>query len=136
MLPPVSSVLSPEPLPPYLETGVRVVPILDPLAPKLLAAKADSIYIFSEDNGKMHLTEMQYQRLWNEYAEQTGISTTAHQLRYSSATMLFECDMDVKDAQDLLGHSTAAMTQDIYTHVRDTHRKKTAQLINEKLRQN
>ena len=71
MLPPVSSVLSSDFLTPGPETGVRVVPILDPLAPKLLAAKADSIYIFSEDNGKMHLTEMQYQRLWNEYAEQT-----------------------------------------------------------------
>ena len=95
MPPPVSSVLSPVLLPPYPETGVRLVPILDPLAPKLLAAKVDSIYIFSEDNGKMHLTEMQYQRLWNEYAEQTGISTTAHQLQHSSATMLFECDVDV-----------------------------------------
>ncbi len=48
--------------------------------------------------------------------------------------MLFECDVPVKDAQDLLGHSTAAMTQDIYTHIRDTHRTEVAQQINEKLR--
>lgn len=119
---------------PKTEAGVRVVPILDPLSPKLPAAKEASLYLFSEDGGKTPLTEMQYQRRWKEYAEQTGMSATAHQLRHSYATMLFECDVDVKDAQDLLGHSTAAMTQDIYTHVRDTHRKKTAQLINEKLR--
>lgn len=52
-----------------------------------------------------------------------------------NATMLFECGIEVKDAQDLLGHSTAAMTQDIYTHIRDKHRESTADLLNQKLKE-
>ncbi len=47
--------------------------------------------------------------------------------------MLFNLDIGVKDAQDILGHSTVAMTQDIYTHIRDSHREQVAQRINQKL---
>lgn len=121
---------------PKTPAGIRTVPILDPLK-KWLPKKGDpNAYLFSDDGGKTPLAGGRYQMLWRHYARDTGVKCSAHQLRHSYATMLFECDVDVKDAQDLLGHSTAAMTQDIYTHVRDTHRKKTAQLINEKLRQN
>lgn len=49
--------------------------------------------------------------------------------------MLFECGIDVKDAQDLLGHSTAAMTQDIYTHLREKRKEDTANLLNQKLKE-
>ena len=44
--------------------------------------------------------------------------------------------MELKDAQALLGHSTAAMTQDVYTHIRDTRQERTAQLLNAKLQKN
>lgn len=43
-------------------------------------------------------------------------------LRHAYATMLHSAGIDVKDAQYLLGHSTIAMTQDIYTHL-DEQRK-------------
>lgn len=119
---------------PKTAAGIRTVPILDPLLPKLPRSRKKSLYLFSDDGGQTPLSEMQYQHHWSQFVEATGIQCTAHQLRHSYATMLFECDVPVKDAQDLLGHSTAAMTQDIYTHIRDTHRAEVAQQINEKLR--
>ena len=119
---------------PKTEAGTRVVPLLEPLREVLKKSKPKTEYIFSEDGGKTPLGHVRYNYLWKIYAEQTGISATAHQLRHSFATMLFEFDIDVKDAQDILGHSTVAMTQDIYTHIRDKRRTETAQLINEKLR--
>ncbi len=119
---------------PKTEAGIRIVPILDPLTPKIPKRRKKELYLFSDDGGKTPLTEMQYQKHWERFVEATGITCTAHQLRHSFATMLFECGIPVKDAQDLLGHSTAAMTQDIYTHIRDAHREETAQLINQKLR--
>lgn len=118
---------------PKSSAGVRDVPILDPLKPYLPKSKDRSLYLFSEDGGVTPLREHKFQQLWREYSERIGITCTPHQLRHSYATMLFECGVDVKDAQDLLGHSTAAMTQDVYTHIRNARRKQTAQLINEKL---
>ena len=45
---------------------------------------------------------------------------TAHQLRHGYATILHDAGIDVKDAQYLLGHSSVSMTQDIYTHIRQS----------------
>ena len=47
--------------------------------------------------------------------------------------MILDAGLDLKDRQDLLGHATAAMTQDTYTHIRDSHRVKTAAALNAKL---
>lgn len=118
---------------PKTEAGTRTVPILDPLLKKM--PRRWRGYLFSMDGGETPLTEMEYQKLWREYAKQTGVVATAHQLRHSYATMLFECGIEVKDAQDLLGHATASMTQDIYTHIRDKHRESTANLLNRKLKE-
>lgn len=118
---------------PKTSAGVRTVPILDPLLKEL--PRRWTGYLFSPDGGETPLAEGQYQILWREYARQTGVTATAHQLRHSYATMLFECGIEVKDAQDLLGHSTAAMTQDIYTHLRDKRKEDTANILNQKLKE-
>lgn len=117
---------------PKTEAGIRTAPILAPLVGKIPKTKANA-YIFSDDDGRTPLTEMQYQKHWSRYAAVTGITCTAHQLRHSFATMLFECDVAVKDAQDMLGHSTAAMTQDIYMHLRSGHKAKVVAKLNESI---
>lgn len=122
---------------PKTSAGTRTIPLLDPLAeklPKKLGAPGE--YVFSIDGGKSPLSEAKILTMWRQYARATGVTATPHQLRHSYATMLFECGIDVKDAQDLLGHSTIAMTQDIYTHVREKHRKDTASILNKKLSEN
>lgn len=47
---------------------------------------------------------------------------TAHQLRHTYTTLLYESGTDVLTAQSLLGHSKPSTTLDIYTHLRDTNR--------------
>lgn len=118
---------------PKTTAGIRSVPILEPLKEKL--PKRFTGFLFSEDGGKSPLTDMQYRRRWKAFAEATGVSATAHQLRHSFASMLHDLDIDVKDAQDLLGHSTIAVTQDIYTHIRDSRREQVADEINRKLKE-
>lgn len=117
---------------PKTAAGIRTVPILDPLL-KVMPRHWKG-YLFSEDGGETPLTEYQYQVRWENFVQQTGVTSTAHQLRHSYATMLFECGVEVKDAQDLLGHSTAAMTQDIYTHLRNKRKEETAKKLNETLK--
>lgn len=119
---------------PKTEAGRRVVPLLSPLKAELekIPKRSATDYIFS-DTGESPLTDRRYRTLWSAWAKQSGVTATAHQLRHSFATTLFECGVDVKDAQDILGHSTAAVTQDIYTHIRESRRKLTAKILNEKM---
>lgn len=44
---------------------------------------------------------------------------TPHALRHSFATRAFESGMKPKTVQEILGHSSLAMTMDLYTHVTD-----------------
>ena len=44
---------------------------------------------------------------------------TAHQLRHTYATLLYEAGVDVLTAQRLLGHANVETTLGIYTHLRD-----------------
>lgn len=116
---------------PKTASGIREVPLLDPLLPYLPTGGHG--YIFSTDGGASPLTHGEYNKAWAAYVKATGISCTAHQLRHSYATILSECGVDMKDAQYLLGHSTIAMTQDVYTHLREDRRRKTAAQLNKQL---
>lgn len=51
----------------------------------------------------------------NEKAK--DIYFTLHQLRHSFCTMLYYNDIGIKEAQELMGHSSADMVYDIYTHL-------------------
>jgi integrase len=107
--------------------GTREVILPDILIP-LLQSRATGI-IF-DSNGK-YMQESTFRRKWNKYQKEIGISCTAHQLRHAYATMLYDADIDAKDAQDLLGHTDIAITQGIYTHIGKTRKELTEQKLNE-----
>ena len=69
------------------------------------------------------------QRLIKKYVKRSGISidATPHTLRHTYATGLLSEGADLREVQELLGHSNVSTTQ-IYTHVtnrqlRDIHKK-------------
>lgn len=115
---------------PKTEAGYRSVPLLDDLAAVLPDGPPDD-FLFS---GPKPMTMMVFQRSWARFQRETGIQCTAHQLRHSYATMLYEAGIDLKQAQDLLGHADSKMTEDVYTHIRDSKRKAAADTLNEFLR--
>lgn len=118
---------------PKSDAGVRDVPLLLPLLSHLPKNLKPDQYLFSCNGGKTPLDESEFRRLWASYVKSTGITCTAHQLRHSYASMILDAGLDLKDRQELLGHATAAMTQDTYTHIRDSRREKTAAALNAKL---
>lgn len=61
--------------------------------------------------------EKAFQKAIDDFRKEAGITCTLHQLRHSYATMLHSAGVDAKDAQNLLGHSSILVTQDIYTEV-------------------
>ncbi len=108
--------------------SLRSVILLDRVAEKLPKDKKGIIFC-NENNS--YLTSIQFTRRWDKWKKEYGINVTAHQLRHGFATMLYEAGIDIKDAQDLMGHSDIKTTQSIYTHIRDKRREETAQKLNE-----
>ena len=106
---------------PYLkstktDSGRRDVILLDKLAQRIPEGHG---LLFPAPDGELY-HESHIRRDWLAWAEKAGTNVTPHQLRHGYATILHDAGIDVKDAQYLLGHSTVAMTQDVYTHIRQS----------------
>lgn len=114
--------------PPKTDAGVRDVPLLRPLADALPNKKRG--LVFAREDGTL-LTKSAYRRSWEKYCAAIGYEITAHQLRHGYATILYEAGIPDKDAQELLGHSSIAVTRDVYTHIRSVHRQETVRKLNE-----
>lgn len=112
---------------PKTKSGTRTVPLLDDLL-KVLPHQDIGIVFPGKQGG--YMPSWEYDTAWKRYAKDIGISCTAHQLRHGLATFLFEAGVDEKDAQEILGHADASTTKNIYTHIRDSRRKRTAENLN------
>lgn len=113
---------------PKTAAGCREIILLDVLADKLPKGKPDDL-LFPNESGEL-MSETQFQRQWELYCKATGLCITPHQLRHAYATILFNAGVDDKDAQELLGHANLSTTRDIYTHITQRRREKTAALLN------
>lgn len=113
---------------PKTAAGVRVVPIPDRLAEHLRPGRG---LVFPDPETHDLFRRHEFERMWNSFRQATGVECTPHQLRHAYATMLFEADVDGKDAQALLGHATIHTTLDVYTHIREERQRH----FSEKLRQ-
>ena len=58
------------------------------------------------------------------------ISFTCHQLRHSYCTMLYYTSVKIKKAQELMGHSSADMVYNVYTHL-DEERENVDETLND-----
>ena len=116
---------------PKTEAGIREIIIPNYLL-TLLPSGGKSEYIFCRVPGELMKKDF-FDKAWDSWRKQTGLDLTAHQLRHGYATLLHEADVDVKDAQDLLGHADASTTQNIYTEVSARRKTAVAQKINQYL---
>ena len=113
---------------PKSESGYRTIELLDNVLEILPEYKDPETFIFFP-KGLPTKTELEVGL--KKYQTDHGINATAHQLRHSYASMLHSAGIDVKDAQHLLGHSTIAMTQDIYTHLEEDHKATVHKQLND-----
>lgn len=111
------------------KAGTRNVILLDVLAEQLLPLKAKpDDYVFNKD-GKL-LDKSYYTRQWEKFKNESNINTTAHPLRHTYSTIVYEAGVAEKDAQMLMGHSSIVVTHNIYTHIRAKRMQDTAEKLN------
>ena len=100
---------------PKTEAGNRSVILLEPLVAPLKSFKRGILFP-GKDGG--YITRPQYCRKWSKMCKDLNTNVTAHQFRHTYASMLYDANIDVKDAQLLLGHAQISTTLDIYTHLK------------------
>lgn len=96
----------------------------------------DPLQVCHCDGEPQALTKSSYRSLWRLIERELPEKhITAHILRHTYITRLFEAGLDVKEVQYLAGHSTMDMTLKVYTHYdRRSRQAKTAEKVREALR--
>ena len=120
---------------PKTKSGYRSVPILSILKPYQAYFKSIELDepIFKNKHGTTHtLTSIRrlfekFNSDYNNYVKDKNpelcYTFTMHQFRHTYATMLYKSGVDVKAAQNFLGHSSISVTMDIYTHLDQQHKE-------------
>ena len=108
------------------KAGNRTVPLLDPLAALLDPAGKGPLFYPAGDVIKKSRFDKAFQR----YRQETGISATCHQLRHYFCTLCFEADLDEKDLADIMGHSKVSLSKEIYTHIRAQRKQQSSAKLN------
>ena len=113
---------------PKSKAGERDVILPDILADAIKPG-AKNVLLFPGLNGEL-ITSSQFRAKYKKYQRECGVTVTPHEIRHAYATMLYDAGVDAKAAQEQLGHSSVAITQDIYTHISQRRRKDTRERIN------
>lgn len=103
---------------PKTAAGVRTIPMPSVLAEYLKGIKKEGLLVLQKDGKPFtnHIWEWE----WEKYMRKCHIETTAHCLRHTYCTLLYESGIDLLTAKTLMGHSDINTTMSIYTHLRDS----------------
>ena len=94
------------------------------------AAYKDSDYIFTWEDGTLYRPDY-VTRGFQRVLKAHGFPVMRfHDLRHSTASILYDKGWDLKDSQSWLRHSSVEMTGDTYTHIKEARRAKMAAQLN------
>jgi integrase len=88
------------------------------------AAYHDENLVFCSEDGK-RLWPRNFNRIFDNMLERAGIAhKKLHTTRHTFASMMIEDGEDIRNVQEILGHSKMSTTADIYSHVTERTKKK------------
>lgn len=115
---------------PKTKASMRSIIIPEQLV-KVLKSKNTGGYIFKNTtNENMPMTLQMFRRAYARYQKESGIKVTSHSLRHGYATILYDANIDIKQAQKQLGHSKINTTMDIYTHISESRQEANRNQLN------
>lgn len=119
------------------DAAKRNLPLSEELEAWLSERKktSHSQYVIAMENHKP-LTKSAYRSMWKLIErELPDMHITAHLLRHTYITRMFEAGLDIKETQYLAGHSSPGVTLKVYTHYeRRSREAATAEKVRDALR--
>lgn len=115
----------PDLLIPYLKTAINKQKTAK--IPYLFTKETDTTKMLSKTALRTHLNS--FLHVLNK-GSKIEVKFTYHQLRHSYCTMLYYAGIKIKKAQELMGHSSADMVYNIYTHLDETRENAERQINN------
>ena len=103
------------------EAGTRTVLLFDNVIEILPKYDDPETFIFFPDGLPR---KSPYETALKKYRRETGVTATAHQMRHTFAGIMHSAEIDAKDTQHVMGHSSILVTQDIYTEIEKQHTAK------------
>lgn len=133
---------------PKSKAGIRDIPIPNVLMKVLMEKRKPDGYVCTSASGEM-LTDSSFSAGWTAFRNYLNVcaggqnanglyihrvqvidNITAHMLRHTYATILFDANVDVKSAQRFLGHADLEVTLEIYTHLSRFKEEKAISALN------
>lgn len=109
-------------LPPKSKTSLRTIPVPNFIMEKLKNQHRDGAFVLSM-NGR-YVNVRTYRRQFKRLLEEAQLPNIKfHALRHTFSTRALEVGMDFKTLSEILGHSTVAITLDLYVHSLDEHKR-------------
>lgn len=87
-------------------------------------------FIFVNKSNKL-MTKYENQKMWEEYCKNINLVCQQHQLRHTYTSILYKSGVDIKTAQELLGHKDVQTTLNIYTHLDKEYKAKSIDKLNQ-----
>lgn len=75
-------------------------------------------------------TRNQIQDQYRKATRKVGLKATFHDLRHTYASLLIQAGASLSAVQELMGHSTIAITKDLYGHLEKSHLEAAVKLLN------
>jgi integrase len=87
-------------------------------------------FIFATERGEPLEGTAVYKYLWRPTLKRLGLPLVRlHDCRHSAATLWLEAGLPLKLVQELLGHSSIAITGDVYAHILPDYRRQAADVL-------
>lgn len=119
---------------PKSAAGRRVVALPVPLGLQRPTGAADDGYVFRGVSGGPR-DPRAVSRAWGETRERLGLpAVTIHGLRHTAASLALAGGASLDDLKRMLGHSTIAMTSDLYGHAMEGRARDVADRLGDALR--
>ncbi len=128
---------------PKSKAGYRTIPLDDATGEHLSAWKAveaaalEMLGVAQSDDTPMFCSETggfiglhNFERWWRRFRDGAGFpDLKVHELRHTFASLLVGSGLDLKSAQTILGHSSASLTLDWYSHCLPENDRRAANIM-------